>query len=213
MECVASEARTAVSQQADLPGQADVIGVEHAPASFEDFVTASSGRLFTMALLLTGYNRAEAEDLLRSVLERAYRRWRRISRPGDDPGPYVRKMLVNAAVDRWRRLGRRPEEPLAAAAAVPAGGDEAGLLADRDQLLRAMATLPAGQRAVLVLRYFEDLSEAQAAAALGCSVGSVKSQSARALARLRTVVGAPDEPDDRSPDSRRQEGGRRHGRS
>jgi len=85
--------------------------------------------------------------------------------------------------------------------------------AERDQLLRAMAALPAGQRAVLVLRYFEDLSEAQAAAALGCSVGSVKSQSARALARLRTVVGAPDEPDDRSPDSRRQEGGRRHGRS
>ena len=202
-----------MSQQADLPGQADIIGAEHARASFEDYVTASSGRLFTMALLLTGYNRAEAEDLLQSVLERAHRRWPRIGRSGHDPGPYVRKMLVNASVDRWRLLRRRPEEPLAAASAVPAGGDEAALLAERDQLLRAMAALPAGQRAVLVLRYFEDLSEAQAAAALGCSVGSVKSQSARALARLRTVVGAPDEPDDRSPDSRRQEGGRRHARS
>jgi len=133
-----------VSQQADLPGQADVIGVEHDRASFEEYVMAHSGRLFTMALLLTGYNRAEAEDLLQSVLERAYRRWRRIGRSGDDPGPYVRKMLVNASVDRWRLLRRRPEEPLAAAGDVPAAGDEAALLADRDQLLRAMAALPAG---------------------------------------------------------------------
>jgi RNA polymerase sigma-70 factor (sigma-E family) len=179
------------------PEPGDVIGVEDPRASFEDFVDAASAWLFTIALLLTGNNRAEAEDLLQGVLERAYRRWRRICRSGEDPAPYVRKMLVNASVDRWRRLRHRPEEPLdadelGAPAAAGTGGDEAGLLADRDLLLRALAVLPAGQRAVVVLRYFEDLTEAQTAAALGCSVGSVKSQSSRALARLRTLIAAPD---------------------
>jgi len=106
-------------------------------------------------------------------------------------------MLVNASVDRWRRLRHRPEEPLDAdesggPAVAAADGDAAGLLADRDLLLRALAVLPPGQRAVVVLRYFEDLTEAQTAAALSCSVGSVKSQSSRALARLRTLLDAPD---------------------
>jgi len=160
-------------------------------------VDAASAWLFTLALLLTGNNRAEAEDLLQGVLERAYRRWRRICRSGADPAPYVRKMLVNASVDRWRRLRHRPEEPLGTAepggpAAAAASGDTAGLLADRDLLLRALAELPPGQRAVVVLRYFEDLTEAQTAATLGCGVGSVKSQSSRALARLRTLLDAPD---------------------
>ena len=171
------------------PGdQRDVIGREDAHESFEDFVSGSSARLFTMALLLTGRHRAEAEDLLQGVLERAYRRWRRIYQ-GGDPEPYVRQMLVNASADRWRLLRRRSEEPLGAARADPAAGDAAAGIADRDLLLRALAVLPARQRAVLVLRYYSDLSEAQTAATLGCSVGSVKSQSSRALARLRAVAG------------------------
>jgi RNA polymerase sigma-70 factor (sigma-E family) len=171
------------------PGdQRDVIGREDADESFEDFVSGSSARLFTMALLLTGRHRAEAEDLLQGVLERAYRRWRRINQ-GGDPEPYVRRMLVNASADRWRLVRRRSEEPLAAARADPAAGDEAAGIADRDLLLRALAVLPARQRAVLVLRYYSDLSEAQTAATLGCSVGSVKSQSSRALARLRAIAG------------------------
>ncbi len=158
-----------------------------ADPSFEDFVAASSARLFTLAMLLCGRHRAEAEDLLQGVLERAYRRWPRICR-GGDPERYVRAMLVNASVDRWRRLRRRPEV-LAGPdpdAAVP---DQSAALADRDQLLRALARLPARQRAVIVLRYLEDLSEAQAAAVLGCSEGTVKSQSSRALARLRELTG------------------------
>jgi RNA polymerase sigma-70 factor (sigma-E family) len=202
-----------VTPETRPPERRDVIGVEDPRASFEDFVGASSARLHTMALLLTGYRRAEAEDLLQSVLERAYRRWRRICRAGADPGPYVRKMLVNASVDRWRRLHHRVEEPLGLTGPDPVADDQSGLVADRDLLLRAMATLPPGQRAVLVLRYFEDLSEAQTAATLGCSVGSVKSQASRGLARLRTVVAPPGEPDGGSQNDGSQKGAVRHGRT
>ena len=180
-DCVASPARTAVS----LGDHADIIGVDD--ASFEEFVAGSSARLFTMALLLTGRHRAEAEDLLQDVLERAYRRWGRIIRKGG-PEPYVRQMLVNGAADRWRRLRQLREEPLVPGSAGAAAGDQAGEIADRDLLLRALAELPPRQRAVLVLRYFEDLSEAQAAAVMGCSVGAVKSQASRALARLRVIT-------------------------
>jgi RNA polymerase sigma-70 factor (sigma-E family) len=173
--------------------QRDVIGAEEASASFEEFVGASSARLFTMALLLTGRQRADAEDLLQGVLERAYRRWRRICRNGD-PEPYVRQMLVHASVDRWRQRRRRYEQ-LRAAAVEPASGDQASEIADRDLLLRALGTLPAGQRAVLVLRYFCDLTEAQTAATLGCSLGSVKKQAARALAGMRASLDQAAEPE------------------
>lgn len=159
---------------------------------FEEFVAASSSRLFTLALLVCGHHRAEAEDLLQGVLERAYRRWARICRDGD-PERYVRRMLVNASVDRWRRLRRRPELPVispdAGQVADHAAADRYVAVADRDQLLRALATLPARQRAVIVLRYLEDLSEAQTSAVLGCSEGTVKSQASRALARLRDMAG------------------------
>jgi DNA-directed RNA polymerase specialized sigma24 family protein len=127
--------------------QGDVIGAEDAVASFEDFVDGSSARLFTMPLLLTGRRRAEAEDLLQGVLERAYRRWGRICQKGD-PEPYVRQMLVNASADRWRMLRRRPEGPLPAACADPAGGDQASEIADRD-----------GLRAVHMSRWITDRDE------------------------------------------------------
>jgi RNA polymerase sigma-70 factor (sigma-E family) len=164
--------------------------------SFEQFVEGSSSRLLTLAMLLTGHNRADAEDLLQTVLERAYRRWRRICRPGD-PAPYVRRMLVNAAVDRRRLLRRRPEQPLATqhsgvglpGPAQTTARDQTAAIANKDLLWRALAQLPAGQRAVLVLRYYEDLSEAQTAAVLGCSVGSVKTQASRALSKMRGIVG------------------------
>lgn len=163
---------------------------------FEEFVDSSSTRLFSMAMLLTGRQRAEAEDLLQGVLERAFRRWRRICQDGE-PEPYVRQMLVNASIDRWRRLRRRAEDPLPAGAGdTLCHADGASAIADRDLLLRALAALPPGQRAVLVLRYFCDMSEAQTAQALGCSAGSVKSQSARGLARLREItepIGGPSE--------------------
>jgi RNA polymerase sigma-70 factor (sigma-E family) len=164
--------------------------------SFEQFVQGSSSRLLTLAMLLTGHNPADAEDLLQTVLERAYRRWRRICRAGD-PAPYVRRMLVNAAVDRGRLLRRRSEAPLALqdggvggpGPAQTAASDQTAAIANKDLLWRALAQLPAGQRAVLVLRYYEDLSEAQTAAVLGCSVGSVKTQASRALSKMRGIVG------------------------
>jgi len=152
--------------------------------------------MLTMAMLLTGHSRDDAQDLLQTVLERAYRHWRRICRTGD-PGPYVRRMLVNAAVDRWRLLRRRPELPFASDGMLPAvaelaGPDMTATLADQDLLWRALASLPSGQRAVLVLRYYEDLTEAQTAAVLGCTVGSVKTQTSRALTKLRGIVGIAD---------------------
>lgn len=186
-----------IGDQADLDVARD--------ASFEEYVAGVSGRLFTMALLLTGRHRAEAEDLLQDVLERAYRRWGRITRNGD-PDPYVRKMMVNASADRWRRLRYRREEPLAVGSSAVADGDQAGRVADRDVLLRALAGLPPHQRAVLVLRYFEDLTEAQTAAALGCTVGAVKSQASRALARLRSITPPPDIADTAGQGSVRKHG-------
>ena len=165
-------------------------------SSFEEFVAAVSGRLFTLALLLTAHRRAEAEDLLQDSLERAYRRWDQIIRNGS-PDAYVGRVMINAAVDRWWRERRRPEEPLVIDTADCAAADQVGHVADRDVLLRALAGLAPRQRAVLVLRYFEDLTETETAAVLGCAVGAVKSQASRALARLREVTPSPciaDEP-------------------
>ena len=164
----------------------DVIGFDD--SSFEDFVAGSSARLFTTARLLTGGHRAEAEDLLQGAYERAYRHWSRISRRAN-PERYVRQILINASVDRWRRLRRRPEAPLAVTGADPAAADTEAAVAARDLLLRGLAALPPRQRAVLVLRYYEDLTEAQTATMLGCSVGTVKSHAARALERLPEITG------------------------
>ncbi len=158
--------------------------IPKAELSFEDFVRARSSSLLRTALLLTGHNRAEAEDLLQVALERAYRHWSRISR-SEEPERYVRRILANASTDRWRRLMRRPELALRATDAGPVSADHSGAIADRDYLLRALAALPPGQRTVLVLRFFDDLSEAETAQLLGCTPGTVKSQAARGLARLR----------------------------
>jgi RNA polymerase sigma-70 factor (sigma-E family) len=156
--------------------------------SFEEFVQGSSPRLFRTALLLTGHDRAAAEDLLQLALERAYRRWARICR-SEDPERYVRRILANASKDRWRRAARRPERPLQPGDGPPAADDHAVAVVDRDYVLRALAGLPPRQRAVLVLRYFSDLSAAEIADELGCSAGTVKSQLSRGLARLRAVAG------------------------
>ena len=154
---------------------------------FEEFVRGRSTALLRTAFLLTG-NRSAAEDLLQGVLERVYRRWPSIS---DSPEAYVRRALANAATNRWRR--RSPIEVSLTVAHDRAGGDQPAIVDLRDQLARALMALPVRQRAVLVLRYFDDLTEAQTAEALGCSVGSVKSQASRGLGRLRELVDA-DEP-------------------
>lgn len=152
--------------------------------SFEEFVQGSSARLFRTALLLSGNDRAAAEDLLQLALERAYRHWTRVCRSGE-PERYVRRILVNASNDRWRRVVRHRERSLDQEVADLVSADHAVEVAERDFLMRALAQLPPRQRMVLVLRYFNDLPEAEIADVLGCSAGTVKSQVSRGLARLR----------------------------
>jgi RNA polymerase sigma-70 factor (sigma-E family) len=149
-----------------------------------EFVRAAWPRLLRTAHLLCG-NREDAEDLTQAALVKVIRHWRRVER-ADDPFAYARAVLVNTAASRWRRDRRLTELlPGVGARATAAVPDPAGGVATRDAVRRALAGLPPRTRAVLVLRYFEDLSEAQTAQALGCSVGSVKSQASRGLARLR----------------------------
>ncbi|MCU1623412.1 MAG: subfamily polymerase sigma-24 factor [Frankiales bacterium] len=146
---------------------------------FDEFVIGASSRLLRAAYLLVG-ERAAAEDLLQDVLEKMFVAWPRI----DEPTAYARRALAHGATNRWRRRSRKPEVPLD-------GHDRAAPTADptvRRDVIAALATLPRGQRAVIVLRYFEDLTTEQTAAALGCSVGTVKSQTARALPRLRDLL-------------------------
>ena len=152
-------------------------------AGFTEFVRDRSTALLRTAVLLAGGDRGNAEDLLQGVLERMYVRWDRIDGP---PEAYARRALTHAAVNRWRTRRRRPELPLLGDdPGGPAPGDRAAEVDLRDALVRALLTLPPRQRAVLVLRFLDDLPEEEVARALGCSVGTVKSQCAKALAKLR----------------------------
>jgi RNA polymerase sigma-70 factor (sigma-E family) len=153
--------------------------------AFEEFVRGRSAHLFRLALILTGWDKAAAEDVLQTALERAYRRRRQLFWHGMAE-PYVRRVVVNAAVD-WRRMRRRRAElPLAGSTDLGVQ-DRTGQIADRDVLVRALAALAPKQRAVLVLRYWEDVPDAEIAAALNCGEGTVRSQASRALARLRVL--------------------------
>jgi RNA polymerase sigma-70 factor (sigma-E family) len=146
---------------------------------FDDFVAARSTRLLRTAYLLTR-DRGQAEDLLQTALSKAWFAWGRIDA---DPEPYVRRILVTTYASWWRRKwnGEQPSETLLD---TPAPGP-ADRSEERHDLWTAMGRLPRRQRAVVVLRFFEDLTEAQTAAVLDCSVGTVKSQTAKALAKLR----------------------------
>ena len=153
-------------------------------AAFEAFVAARSTDLLRTAVLLTR-DRGHAEDLLQTALVKAYRRWSRID--GDDPYPYVRRILVTTAAS-WRRL-RVTQEIVSLPAHEPSTPDSTDAYVERDRVADALGALPPRMRAVLVLRYAEDLSEAATAEALGCSVHTVRSQTVRGLARLRAVLG------------------------
>jgi RNA polymerase sigma-70 factor (sigma-E family) len=155
--------------------------------SFEEFVLARQASLFRAPFLLTG-DRQLAEDLVQSSLERAYQHWRRVA-AADNPDAYLQRVMVNLATDWWRSRQRVIERSLAAAAHVPSGETGQAEKAERrDLLLSALRSLPARMRAVVVLRYYEDLSEAETAVMMGCSVGTVKSQTARALDRMRMAI-------------------------
>lgn len=150
--------------------------------TLERFVAERGDRLLRTAALLAG-SRADGEDLLQSALERLLRHWRRID---GDPENYVRRTLYNLAADGWRRQRMRQRKAVLFEPAPPV--DPATAVDLRDAVVRVLVRLPPRQRAVLVLRYFEQLSEAETAEALGCSVGTVKSATARGLARLREMT-------------------------
>ena len=161
-------------------------------ADFEQFVTGSSDALLRTAYLVA-WDAAEAEDLVQDCLLAVARRWPRV-RGMDHPYAYARRVLINLALDGAQRRSRRRLELVAdGAAAISEVPDDSSArrlhaVGVRAELIQALGTLPPRQRAVLVLRYFEDLSEAQVADLLGCSVGTVKSTASRALTRLQTTL-------------------------
>ena len=153
---------------------------------FVDFVAARWGSLYRLAYLLTASPTA-AEDLLQTTLEKAYVSWARIARM-EYPEAYVRRMLANAVVSGSRRgwLREVPWAQMPEAATEPV---EIGVL-DRSLLWPLVCALPARQRAVIVLRYYEDLTEAQISEVLGCAPGTVKSQASAAMKALRRALAA-----------------------
>ncbi|EMF50840.1 MULTISPECIES: SigE family RNA polymerase sigma factor [Streptomyces] len=159
-------------------------------AEFQSFVVSRWPRLLRTAFLLTGEQHA-AEDLVQSTLERVYAAWRRVG-AADDPDAYVRCVMINAHARRHRRRLKEflaPKDDSGLTHELPDADDRIARADDRGALLTVLAALPARQREAVVLRYWEDLSEAQAAEAMGCSVGTVKSNTARGIAKLRALPG------------------------
>jgi RNA polymerase sigma-70 factor (sigma-E family) len=151
---------------------------------FELFVATRSAALVRSAWLLTGSAPA-AQDLVQAALIKTWLRWAHV-KGKDDPEAYVRRVMMSTFLT-WRRRKWNFEVPVAAVPEVAGLADEAAQADLRRSVSLALGHLSKGQRAVLVLRSFDDLTEAQTAAALGCSVGTVKSQAARALDRLRSA--------------------------
>jgi RNA polymerase sigma-70 factor (sigma-E family) len=156
--------------------------------SFEEYVTASSGRLLRFAYMLCG-DRYLAEDLVQDVLSRTHRHWRRVE--ADNPDAYVRAALVRAHLS-WRRR-RVSTEKVLSEPPEPGWGpaDFAQQIASRDELWALLATLPRAQRAVMVLRFYEDLDDKRIAEVLGCAPVTVRVHASRALGTLRAGLSRP----------------------
>ena len=152
--------------------------------SLELFLARRGQGLMRTAVLLTGSVEA-AEDLLQSALERLLRQWRHVD---GDPEGYLRRTLYNLATDRFRRQARWRRKLLLLRSQACAPADAMAEVDLRDALMRLLLQLPPQQRAVLVLRYWEQLSGAETAALLGCSENAVKSAASRGLRRLRELV-------------------------
>ena len=161
-------------------------------ADFDRFVAGSTDALLRTAYLIV-WDLGEAEDLVQETLMEVARRWPRVRRM-DRPAAYARRILVNRAVSGAGRRARRRRELAAEppAECVALTNDAAGI-DGHDELIGALAALPPRQRAVLVLRYFLDLPEAEVAAALKCSLGTVKSTASRGLARLEQALSTNNE--------------------
>jgi RNA polymerase sigma-70 factor (sigma-E family) len=162
------------------------VGRDRDDGSLERLLDEHGDRLMRVAVALTG-SRADGEDLLQAALERLLRNWRRIE---TDPERYLWRALYNLAVDGWRRRGRWRTRltQLHAQARLETGGEDIAVVDVRDELVRLLHQLPPRQRAVIVLRYWEQRTEAETAALLGCSEGMVKSAASRGLQRLRELA-------------------------
>jgi RNA polymerase sigma-70 factor (sigma-E family) len=158
---------------------------------FRSYVAARSPALLRTAYALTG-NRADAEDLLQTALAKTYLSWERI-RERESVDGYVRRVMVNTQTSWWRRR-RVDEYATGELPDRPSGRDATADLDLHDALWSALADLPKRQRAMVVLRYYEDLSEAETASVMNVSVGTVKSATSRALAKLRDSSGLRDDP-------------------
>ena len=150
-------------------------------ADLERLLADRGDQLTRTAVLLTG-NRQDGEDLLQAAVERLLRRGRRI----DNPEGYLRRAMANLATDGWRRRDVwRRKLPVIGAGGPEGDGDLTSAVDLRDALIRVLRMLPPQQRAVIVLRYWEQLSQAETAALLGCSEGTVKAAASRGLKRMR----------------------------
>ena len=160
------------------------MAADRSTAELECFLAERADHLLRTAVLLTG-SREAGEDLLQTAVERLLKRWRRFD---GDPEGYLRRTLYNLATDGYRRAGRwRQKESLLRTGLrqLPDATDDVDL---RDALVRLLLQLPVRQRAVLVLRYWEQLTDAETAAVLGCAEGTVKSAGSRGLTRLRELA-------------------------
>lgn len=166
------------------------LGARAGPADFAALYRAHLGPLLRLAHVLCGHPQ-QAEDAVAEAFARVFPRWRRGAVA--DPGAYLRRAVVNELTSRGRRrrLEVREERRRSTAGRATTGADDH--LADRDVVMAALRRLPMGQRAVLALRFYEDLPEKDVAAVLGLSVGTVKSQTARGLDRLRRELPTEEE--------------------
>jgi len=162
---------------------------------FELFVHSTSDRLLRTAYMLTG-DAHEAQDVVQAALLRTARHWRTARQ---QPYAYTRRVVINLVKDRWRYLGRRPRQTQDDVELLDIychGGErELERVVQRDLILRAVHQLPPKQRAVVVLRYLEDLSVEETARALGSTTGTVKTHASRGLARLRAVLETTSDPE------------------
>ncbi|MCP2270487.1 SigE family RNA polymerase sigma factor [Actinokineospora diospyrosa] len=171
-----------------LAAAREVEGESAAMEEFADFVAGAMPGLLRYGHALTG-NPHDAADLVQGVLEKIGSRWSAVVRKAGDPLAYTRRAMANAHVSRWRRTRR--ENLVADVPEAPA--DRVRYAFEDEPLWQALRALPPKQRAVVVLRYYEGLSEAEIAQTLGVSAGTVKSQASKAMATLRTRLGAPAE--------------------
>jgi RNA polymerase sigma-70 factor (sigma-E family) len=154
--------------------------------AFQAFVRSRWSALVRTAYLLTG-DRHLAEDVAQTALAKTYRCWSRVQ-SSDYPDAYVRRILISCHKDRFRKR-RVPEQLTDMPPDAMAPQDDIARADERERLAAALARLPKRQRAVVILRYWEDLSELEVARTMGCSVGTVKSQASKALSKLRAVLG------------------------